>query len=111
MRCRLCGARAGLRMRCGACRILWDVWQEHRGEGMRRLLDAFIASGAKDADIERFLDAEPRSGEGTIRDHIAADMANQLLDALGQGPTQDPRKTKKLREAGQWRTYDQPPED
>ncbi len=78
---------------------------------MRRLLDAFVASGAEGDEIERFLDAEPRGGEGTIRDHIAAEMANQLLGALGQEPSQDSRKTKKLREAGLWRTYDQPPED
>lgn len=111
MRCRLCGERAGFRLRCVDCRVLWAAWQENRGQGMRRLLDAFVATGVEPPRIERFLAAEPARGHGTIRDHIAAEMANQLLDALGQGASQDPRKTKKLREIGTWRNYDQRPEE
>lgn len=111
MRCRLCGKRAGLRWRCADCRTLWRVWQANRGAGMRRLLDAFLATDVAREDIERFLDAEPVRGKGSIRDHVAAEMANQLLEALGRGSTQNPLKTKKLREIGAWRNYDQRPEE
>ncbi len=111
MRCRLCGESAGLRLRCVDCRRLWTIWQSHRGEGMPRLLREFAEAGVAPEQIERFLDAEPRRGQGTVRDHIAADMANQLLGALGQRPSQNPGKTKKLREIGAWRNYDQRPEE
>jgi hypothetical protein len=111
MRCRLCGERAGLRFRCADCRTLWATWQANRGRGMRRLLDAFVTTEVSREHIERFLDAEPARGQGTIRDYIAAEMANQLLAALGQGASQDPRKTKKLREIGAWRNFDQRPEE
>ncbi len=78
---------------------------------MRRLLHAFGATGVSPEQIERFLDAEPRRGQGTIRDHIASEMANQLLGALGRNASQSPEKTKKLREIGAWRNYDQRPEE
>jgi hypothetical protein len=78
---------------------------------MRRLLAVFGASQVDREQIDRFLDAEPKRGQGTIRDHIAAEMTNQLLGALGRGATQDAVKTKKLRELGAWRTYDQRPEE
>jgi hypothetical protein len=78
---------------------------------MRRLLEVFGAAQVERGQIERFLAAEPRRGHGTIRDHIASDMANQLLGALGRGASQDPEKTKKLREIGAWRNFDQRPEE
>lgn len=111
MRCRLCGERSGFRRRCADCRLLWDTWQQNRGEGMKRLLAAFEAVDLPRERIERFLDSEPAAGKGTIRDHIAAEMANQLLGALGRDPSQNPEKTKKLREIGAWRDYDQRPEE
>jgi hypothetical protein len=78
---------------------------------MRALLAAFDATGISRADVERFLDAEPSSGGGSIRDQIAADMSNQLLDALGRPPERSGADVKRLRERGQWRSYDQrPPE-
>jgi hypothetical protein len=77
---------------------------------MRRLLAALRATGASDEKIERFLDAEPRAGEGTIRDLVAAEMSNQLLAALGQRPTQSGADAKRLRERGAWRGYDQRPD-
>jgi hypothetical protein len=78
---------------------------------MRALLAAFEATGISRVDVERFLDAEPSRGGGSVRDQIAADMSNQLLDALGQTPERSRAEVKRLRERGQWRSYDQrPPE-
>ena len=76
---------------------------------MRRLLAALRATGAAPEHIERFLDAEPRRGAGTIRDLMAATMTNQLLDALGQRPSQSGSDAKRLRERGAWREYDRRP--
>lgn len=78
---------------------------------MRRLLEALRATGANPVKIERFLNAEPRRGQGTIRDLMAAEMSNQLLAALGQPATQRASDAKRLRERGTWRTYDQRPID
>ena len=78
---------------------------------MRGLLDALHATGASPEQIERFLNAEPRGGGGTIRDLMAAEMSNQLLGALGQPPTQSGASAKRLRERGAWRSYDQRPSD
>lgn len=78
---------------------------------MRRLLDALRATGASPAKVERFLDAEPRRGQGTIRDLMAAEMSNQLLAALGQPATQRGSDAKRLRERGAWRGYDRRPTD
>jgi len=82
---------------------------EHGRDGMRRLLDALRATGVPPEKIERFLNAEPRRGGGTIRDLMAAEMSNQLLAALGQRPTQNGADVKRLRERGAWRGYDQRP--
>jgi hypothetical protein len=74
------------------------------------MMDAFIASGAAQAQIEKFLEADPE-GTGSIRDQIAADMTNQLLGALGQRNRQTPQTVRRLRERGAWRTFDRrPPE-
>lgn len=78
---------------------------------MRSLLDALGATGASAEKVERFLNAEPHHGRGTIRDQMAAEMSNQLLAALGQRPTQSGAEAKRLRERGAWRAYDQPPND
>ena len=78
---------------------------------MRRLLDGLRATGASPAKVERFLDAEPRRGQGTIRDLMAAEMSNQLLAALGQPATQRGSDAKRLRERGAWRGYDRRPTD
>ena len=78
---------------------------------MRRLLDALGGTGARAEKIERFLNAEPRRGGGTIRDQMAAEMSNQLLAALGQRPTQSGAAAKRLRERGAWRGYDERPNE
>jgi hypothetical protein len=74
---------------------------------MKRILEELQATGVQQAKIERFLHSEPRKGQGTIRDQIAAQMTNQLLDALGQPGEQTGSDAKRLRERGAWRTYDQ----
>ena len=91
--------------------MLWVIWQDSRGLGMPRLLRAFEDAGVDSAAVQRFLDSEPHPGDGTIRDHVAADMANQLLDALGQPASQSSRTTKELRARGAWRKYDERPEE
>lgn len=112
MRCRLCRDRAGWwRRRCDACTRLWTAWQLHRHDGLRRVLAAFADTGLPAAEIERFLDAEPEPGKGTVRDLIAADMTNELLAALGQRGEQTGVKVKRLRERGGWRSLDRRPED
>jgi hypothetical protein len=78
---------------------------------MRRLLEVLRATGASPVAIERFLNAEPRSGQGTVRDLMAAEMSNQLLAALGQPATQRGSDAKRLRERGAWRAFDRRPID
>lgn len=77
---------------------------------MRRLLDALADTGVDLDKVARFLEAEPVQGAGKVRDQIAADMANQLLTALGQTGTQTGAEVKRLRERGGWRGLDQRPE-
>jgi hypothetical protein len=77
---------------------------------MRGILDAFAATGVAPDKLQRFLEAEPEKGKGTIRDRIAADMTNQLLGALGQRGHQTGGEVKVLRERGGWKGLDRPPE-
>jgi hypothetical protein len=60
--------------------------------------------------IERFPDADP-SGHGSVRDQIAADMTNQLLEALGQRARQSAAAVKRVRERGGWTALDRRPRD
>jgi hypothetical protein len=78
---------------------------------MRALLRDLDASGVAAEKIERFLDSELEAGGATVRDQIAADMANQLLAALGRQPSQTAAGTKVLRERGDWRNLDRRPEE
>jgi len=77
---------------------------------MRALLSDLAASGVAPDQIERFLDSELEAGGATVRDQIAADMANQLLAALGREPSQTASGTKVLRDRGAWRGLDRRPE-
>jgi hypothetical protein len=77
---------------------------------MGTMMDAFIASGAARAQIEKFLEADP-DGTGSVRDQIAADMTNQLLGALGQRHRQTPQTVRRLRERGAWTTLDRRPRE
>lgn len=78
---------------------------------MRRMLQALDETGLEPDTIQRFLEAEPTPGGGTVRDLIAADMANQLLDALGQPPSQKGAAVQRLRQRGDWRHLDRPPSE
>lgn len=78
---------------------------------MRRLLEALQATGASPVEVERFLNAEPRRGRGTIRDLMAAEMSNQLLTALGQPASQRGSDARRLRERGAWRDYGRRPSE
>ena len=77
---------------------------------MRRLMDALAATGVHPDKVARFLESEPVRGAGKVRDQIAADMANQLLTALGQPGSQTGAGVKRLRERGGWRALDRRPE-
>lgn len=90
--------------------MLWQVWQHARMAGMRGILEALHQTGVAPAKLQRFLEAEPTPGAGTVRDLIAADMTNQLLGALGQKGEQTGPGVKRLRERGGWRLLDRPPE-
>lgn len=78
---------------------------------MRRLLEALHDTGIEASRIQRFLEAEPAAGGGTVRDLIAADMTNQLLDALGQPQSQKGGAVQRLRQRGDWRRLDRPPSE
>jgi hypothetical protein len=77
---------------------------------MRGILEAFEATGVDTGKLQRFLEAEPEPGKGTVRDLIAADATNQLLGALGQEGSQTGANVRTLRERGVWKTLDRPPE-
>lgn len=79
-------------------------------EGMRGILEAFLATGVPPEKLQRFLEGEPERGKGKIRDLIAADMTNQLLGALGQKGDQTGERVRALRERGGWKALDRPPE-
>lgn len=74
------------------------------------MLDLFITAGAAQSKVEKFLDADLK-GAGTIRDQIAADMANQLLEALGQRGRQSAAEVKRIRVRGGWTSLDRRPPD
>jgi len=111
MRCRYCLEKTGWwRRRCSACRRLLQVYLAHRGTDMATLLELLAATGVPRHTIERFLDADPK-GRGAVRDQIAADMTNQLLEALGQRARQSVADVKRIRERGGWTTLDRRPRD
>ncbi len=65
------------------------------------MMDLFIASGAPRGKIEKFLAAD-LEGAGAVRDQIAANMTNELLQALGQSGRQTPRDVERIRQRGGW---------
>lgn len=89
--------------------MLWSVWQSRRGASPGDLLESMLATGARQEEVERFLDASLPEG-GTIRDQIAADVSNALLGALGVRDRQTAADVARLRVRGWWRTYDRRPE-
>lgn len=77
---------------------------------MGTLMDLFIASGAPREKVEKFLNGDP-DGAGTVRDQIAADMTNQLMQALGQRSRQTASDVKRIRERGGWVGLDRRPRE
>lgn len=77
---------------------------------MATMMELFIASDAPKQKVEKFLLAD-LDGAGSVRDQIAADMANDLLRAFGQTSRQTPREVERIRQRGGWMKLDRrPPE-
>jgi len=111
MRCGYCQEPAGWWRRwCPDCRRLDALVTLHRGADMGTFMDLFIASGVPRDKVEKFLNTDAR-GHGTIRDQIAADMTNQLLEALGQRSRQTAGDVKRLRERSGWVGLDRRPRE
>ena len=111
MRCRHCDEPAGWWSRCcGDCRRLTEVLAANRGADMGTMMELFIATGAARHKVERFLETDVGGG-GAVRDQIAADMTNQLLEAFGQRRRQTPDEVRRLRERGAWQALDRPPRE
>jgi hypothetical protein len=82
----------------------------HRGADMATMFDSLMATGVPRHTIERFLDADP-DGQGSVRDQIAAEMTNQLLEGLGQRARQSVADVQRIRKRGGWTALDRrPPE-
>jgi hypothetical protein len=86
------------------------VFTANRGADIGTLMDLFIATGVPRDKVEKFLDVE-RAGGGTVRDQIAADMTNQLLQAFGQRSRQTAGGVRRIRERGNWVGLDRRPRD
>jgi hypothetical protein len=77
---------------------------------MGTMMELFVASGVPREKVERFLLAD-LDGAGSVRDQIAANMTNDLLQALGQAGRQTPRQVARIRDRGGWMRLDRrPPE-
>ena len=73
-------------------------------------MEHLVSSGVSQHKLEKFLDHDP-AGTGSVRDQIAADMANDLLAAIGQPRTQTAAIVRRLRARGNWASLDRrPPE-
>jgi len=111
VRCRYCDEPAGWwRRRCTDCQRLDDLVATHRGADMGTFMDLFVACGVRREKVEKFLNSDV-DGRGTVRDQIAADMTNQLLEALGQQARQTPEDVRRLRERGGWSALDRRPRE
>jgi len=111
MHCRYCRESAGwFRRCCTDCDRLRQVLAAHRGADMNTLMERFLATGAARTKLEKFLDSD-LTGTGTVRDQIAADMTNELMQALGQRARQTARDVKRIRERGNWVHLDQRPRE
>ena len=111
MRCRYCLEPAGWwRRHCRECRTLLAVFNAQRGTNLDALFELWLATGATPQKIERFLDADP-TGQGSVRDRIAADMTNELLAALGQRGRQSVADVRRARQRGTWTTLDRRPRE
>jgi len=87
-----------------------QVFLANRGADMAAMLGLFMATGASRDKVERFLDADVADA-GTVRDAIAADMTNQLLEAFGQTGRQTVADVRRIRARGAWVHLDRRPEE
>lgn len=112
MKCRSCRQPAGwLRRRCPSCSTLWAIFVSNRGAATpRQFFHLFAASGVSPEKVRVFLESDP-DGSGSIQDRIAADMTNDLFEALGRSRRQSPDEVKRLRQKGLWRSYGQRPSE
>jgi hypothetical protein len=84
------------------------VFDENRGADFGTMMDLFATTGVEPAKIQQFLEADP-DGSGTIRDHIAASMMNDLMSALGSDVRQTAADVKRIRQRGNWVNLDRRP--
>ena len=77
---------------------------------MSAMMEGFVQTGASHAKIETFLDADP-FGRGSVRDQIAADMTNDVMEALGRRQRQSVDDIKRIRARGNWIGLDQRPRE
>lgn len=112
MKCRHCRERAGWFTRvCTDCQRLLAIYDLHKGQlGLPQFLDLFIETGLSRQKIEAFLDSD-LNGEGSVKDHILADMSTQLLGAMGVNARQSAEDVKRLRERGIWRGMGERPKE
>ena len=68
---------------------------------MSAIMEVFVRTGVGREKIEAFLNADPH-GRGSVRDQIAADMTNELMQALGRRQRQSVDDVKRIRERGNW---------
>ncbi|MFO1464723.1 MAG: hypothetical protein U1F66_13220 [bacterium] len=98
-KCLYCQEKAGwFKPVCAECKqMLGAVQALGNGFSFRGLLDALIATGASNAKIEKFLEADI-GGQGSIRDLITARMTNELAQRVGQPTDTDAQKVRQIRE-------------
>jgi len=77
---------------------------------MATMMELFLETGAPRVKVERFLESDV-DGSGAVRDMIAADMTNQLLEAFGQRQRQTPKEVRRIRARGAWEALDRPPRE
>ena len=112
MKCDYCQERAGWFSKvCAECQRLLNLYETHKGQlGLLQFLDLFIETGLSREKIEAFLAADPR-GEGSVKDHILADMSTELLGAMGVNARQGAADVKRLREKGTWKGTGERPKE
>jgi len=112
MKCSYCRRQAGWFAKiCSDCRRLLAIYAAHKGQiGLLQFLDLFIETGLPREKIEAFLAADPH-GEGSVKDHILADMSTELLGAMGVNAQQSAQDVKRLRDKGTWQGLGERPKE
>jgi hypothetical protein len=97
-RCIYCGDRSGLWSKiCGDCKKLLARVEELRGSaGYGEFLDGLERTGVPKEKILVFLTADPE-GKGSVQDRVTAEMASELMKAMGLKGTQSAENVKQIR--------------